>query len=135
MTQITWKNSYSVNIPSIDEQHKELITVLNELYEASKNGMAQTILAAILEKLTKYSITHFQYEENLMEKHGFDKIEEHKDEHRKFIEQLQSFTGQAAKGNLILSLKTIDFLKDWLINHTLGTDHDYSEFLVSKGVS
>jgi len=135
MTQITWKNSYSVNIPSIDEQHKELITVLNELYEASKNGMAQTILAAILEKLTKYSITHFQYEENLMEKHGFDKIEEHKDEHSKFIEQLQSFTVQAAKGNLILSLKTIDFLKDWLINHTLGTDHDYSEFLVSKGVS
>ena len=38
MDFVTWSDKFSVKIPSIDEQHKKLVAVINELYNAMKTG-------------------------------------------------------------------------------------------------
>jgi len=42
---------------------------------------------------------------------------------------------ELSKNNILLSLKTLDFLKDWTINHILGSDKEFGEYLrVKEGV-
>ena len=125
---ILWRDTYNTGIETIDEQHKTLVALINELYEAQKKGQGQLIISGILDKLVDYTIYHFASEEELLEKISYHGLETHKKEHLYFTEKVMEFKSDHRSGNIILSLKTIDFLKDWTINHILGTDKEYTPF-------
>ena len=50
MPCMTWKDSMSVGVPSIDEQHKKLVGMLNELFEGMNVGKGKEVLGRILDK-------------------------------------------------------------------------------------
>ncbi len=131
MNQILWKESYSIGINAIDEQHKKLIEIINELYKAQKIGTSQTIIKEVLHKLTDYTIYHFTMEEEMQVKCLFPKLKEHKEEHAGFVTTLNELKKDSDKKNLLLSLKTLDFLKDWTIIHILGSDREFADYLRS----
>lgn len=131
MSQIIWKESYSIGINAIDEQHKKLIEIINELYEAQKIGTTQIIIGEVLNKLTDYTIYHFNMEEMMQSNCHFPQINEHKEEHSGFVKRLNELKKDSEKKNLLLSLKTLDFLKDWTITHILGSDREFADYLRS----
>ena len=68
---LTWKDSYSVGIESIDNDHKKLIHLINNLqtsidYKTDKQFEKQT-----LDEVIDYTHYHFSREEELMKKHGY----------------------------------------------------------------
>lgn len=126
---ITWKDIYETGVPVVDDQHKKLIELINELYEAQKKGQGQLVIRDILDKLIDYTQIHFTSEEQLFENTAYPQIEDHKKEHAYFAGRINEFKSDQKSGNIILSLKTIDFLKDWTINHILGTDKEYTPYL------
>lgn len=132
MATIVWRETYSVGIQKIDDQHKVLISIINELYEAHKQGTSQTVIVEVLEKLINYTNYHFSMEEDLFTQYDYPQQKDHVDEHKYFVGQVADLKQESRKGNLLLSLKTIDFLKDWTINHILGTDMDFSSFLQER---
>ena len=132
MGQITWKESYSIGITVIDDQHKILIGLINELYEAQRHGTGQLIVGEVLKKLTDYTIYHFTMEEEMLFKNMFPQLDEHKKEHLGFIENLTALQKDADRNNLLLTLKTLNFLKDWTITHILGSDREYADYLRDK---
>lgn len=58
---------YSVGIASIDAQHKKLVALVNNLFEAMKSGKGATVVGSILDELIQYTASHFKYAEECME--------------------------------------------------------------------
>ena len=129
-----WKPEYSVGIREIDQQHKKLVSLLNDLHAAMKAGQAADALDKILQDLITYTRIHFQAEERLMEAHSFPGAGQHKQEHARLTQQVVDFYNRSRGGNLSVTVQLLSFLKEWLVNHILHTDKNYGPFLNSRGV-
>lgn len=134
MPLMTWKNEYSVNIAQIDQQHKKLIDLINQLNDAMAQGKAKEILDKILNDLVGYCASHFKLEEQLMQSNGYPEFAEHKDKHDKMTAKVLSLKKDVIAGKKLISLEVMKFLEQWLDKHILGTDKNYSPFLNAKGV-
>lgn len=135
MALFDWKESYSVNIKEIDAQHLKLVELINELYRALLSNNPDDFLGEILDRLVEYAAEHFQTEEDYMRIHGYPEFEPHKKEHEAFVEKIILYHRQYKTGELVLSVAIVNFLKDWLKNHIVGSDKKYTDFLNQKGIS
>ncbi|HON53806.1 MAG TPA: hemerythrin domain-containing protein, partial [Bacteroidales bacterium] len=63
MALIIWNNMYSVNVESLDTQHKKLVELVNQLHDSIKSGQKDKVLTGIYNELIGYTITHFRDEE------------------------------------------------------------------------
>ncbi len=132
---VAWNDSYSVGIADIDNDHKQLINLINRFQTAVHYNTGSGFEQEALDELVDYTKYHFAKEEELLEKHKYPEFGAHKQEHEKMIAKVVSFI-EAHRANGHESLAEIaDFLRDWLINHINGTDKKYSKFLHSKGVN
>jgi methyl-accepting chemotaxis protein len=131
---ITWGQKYYIGLQSIDDQHKVLVDLINELYDAFGSNKNKKIIKRVLEELLDYTVYHFGHEEELFHKHGYKESDNHEEQHEKFIERVKQFKTDFEKGNALLSFDLIEFLKNWLLNHILKIDVRYVPFLKEKGV-
>lgn len=135
MVLFAWDASkYSVGIREIDGQHKVLVDMLNELYDAMQSGKSNDILGSIVLKLVNYTKTHFAAEERYFERYGYPETFSHKKEHEKFTQKVIAFKNDFDSGRTSLTVGITSFLKDWLSSHIQGIDKKYGPFLNSKGV-
>jgi len=126
MELVKWTEEYSVGIKEIDNQHKGLIIIINELFTLMTKGKAKDNLSEIFDYLTDYTKKHFFTEETLLYKYAYPDLEKHKIEHSKFIEKLNNLKSDFSKGKITISLEILNFLKDWLLNHIKLSDKKYS---------
>jgi len=129
-----WSDTYSVNIGIIDSQHKNLVSIVNELHHAMITGQAKQELGKILSNLIRYTQVHFKTEETFMESHHYPDYANHKSQHEQLTKTVLDFQSKFQKNEVGLAIEVMDFLKDWLGKHILGTDKKYTPFLNSKGV-
>ena len=134
MPLMSWKDTYSVNIAQIDQQHKKLVDLINVLHEAMAQRKAKEMLDKILNDLVAYCATHFKVEEQLMQANGYPEFAEHKDKHDKMTAKVLSLQKEVAAGQKMVSIEVMRFLEQWLDKHILGTDKKYAPFLNAKGV-
>jgi hemerythrin len=129
MAAIPWNDAYSIGIVEIDTQHKKLISILNDLYEAHQTETTQTIIQEIIDKLIDYTKYHFNIEQQMHTEYKYPNGLKHKTEHQIFLDKLDDLNQNRERSNLLLALKTIDFLKDWIITHILGSDKAFGDYL------
>ncbi len=134
MALMTWSDNFSVNVAQIDEQHKKLVGILNDLHDAMKQGKGNDVTGNVLSGLVQYVATHFATEEKLMKEHAYTEYLKHKAEHDALTKQAIDLQKQFHEGKAVLTVELMKFLKDWLSNHILGTDKKYGPYLNSKGV-
>ncbi len=134
MAFIEWSDRLSVGIPSIDTQHKQLVSIINKLYEAMSTGKANAIMGDLFNELVKYTQFHFANEENLFKTHGYPQAEQHKKEHAALVKQAAELQEKFKSGSVTISLTVANFLKDWLNNHIVVSDKAYAPYLIGKGV-
>lgn len=135
MAMIQWSESLSVRFEEIDQQHKKLIYMINDLNDAMGQGKGKDVVGPLLSKLTSYTVDHFAFEEKQFAKYGYPDAFAHKREHRAFIDRVSAFKKDFDSGSLGLSLQIINFLSDWLKTHIQGTDKKYVPFFQGKGVA
>ena len=126
---IDWSEKYSVGTKLIDDQHKTLISLVNELHEAMSIGKGKQVLSKVLQNLIDYTVSHFSTEEKYMIKFNYQWYLPHKSEHRKFVEQVSAFQKGYNDGKTALSIEIMSFLKEWLVKHILNTDKKLGSFL------
>ncbi len=131
---LAWKPEYSVGVSELDQQHKGLVGMMNELHDAMMQGKGSEVLGGILKRLIEYTQVHFKTEEDLFEKYGYARAVEHAAEHKKLIVQVQKFNQDHLAQKAILSVDLLDFLGDWLKKHIIASDRAYGPYLNSKGV-
>ncbi len=135
MALIEWSENYSVKVKTIDNQHKKLVDLINELHGAMREAHGKDVLGKILNELTEYTVFHFSTEEKLMNDNGYAGYVAHKAEHDKLTKQVIELNGNLKSGKGVISQEVLFFLKDWLLNHIAVTDKKYSLFLNNKGIS
>lgn len=134
MALITWNDSFSVSVAEIDQQHKQLVNLLNELNDAMRQGKGKDVLGKIISGLISYTATHFRTEERYFAQFNYPDTAKHKQEHAAFVEKVTAFKNGFDSGKLSLSIEVMSFLSDWLNSHIKGSDMKYSKFLNDKGV-
>lgn len=134
MAIIQWTDKYSVGIKQIDEQHKSLISSVNLLHEAMRQGKGKDVIEDILDFLTNYTIEHFTTEEVLMTNFKYPNLPNHKKEHDDLVKKVKDFIGKIKEGKIVVSSEILQFLSDWLNHHILKVDMNYKQFFIEKGV-
>lgn len=133
-TVVTWSDDLSVGIQQIDEQHKVLINLLNELNDAIHTGSGKEIRIGVLNKLIEYTRIHFTVEESLMRLLGYSKYDEHKQEHEDLLSEVLAFRDQYVKDPDASSYNLVFFLKRWLSTHIMKADKAYEKHFLNMGV-
>jgi hemerythrin len=135
MSLYEWKDNYSVEIASIDEDHKGLLSLINMLFDAMSHGMAKEILSETLSKLIAYTKIHFKREEIYLSTTNYPYLQEHKMQHEFFIEKINDLKKEFDNGSQQISVDLIKFLTDWLINHILVSDKKFMSHLKKYGIT
>lgn len=133
MSIFKWQDEYSVNIKKIDDQHRELVDMINQLYTAMVQRRSDEVLGKILDRLGDYCEEHFTTEENLMQTNGYPYLAQHQEIHDKMRAKVRAMQQSFKAGNTKLTIEASLFLKDWLDKHIMGTDHKYAAYLTAKG--
>ena len=135
MPRVKWGEQYSVGVPSIDEQHSKIVSLLNQLHDGMMTGTDRITLGRVLLALIDYTTTHFTYEEELLARAGYPDSDAHKKEHADLIKQIQGIRRDyETDGPRAVTIPVMSFLANWVTNHILGADMRYRPHLVAKGV-
>ena len=129
-----WHPSYSVFIKELDEHHKKLIDLLNELYNAYLLDVHKEKVSEIIAELRRYTVEHFGLEEKYFNQFNFEGSQDHIKEHAFFIEKVKSFEADYQKNSTLASLQIINFLLDWITNHILNVDKEYINCFKQAGL-
>ncbi len=135
MSLMEWTERMSVGVAQFDDEHKRLVALINDLFDAVQAGRGRQALGSVLDELVDYTKTHFAHEEHQLKKLGYASFEEHKKEHDVLTKQVIDIQRKYHAGaTAMLSMEVMSFLKNWLVNHIQGTDSRYTAFLNEKGV-
>ncbi|HCY84645.1 MAG TPA: hemerythrin [Desulfobacteraceae bacterium] len=129
-----WGDKFKIGLTSVDDQHKELVAMVNELHRAMKMKAGAKEAGGILDRLTEYTVYHFGYEEDLFDTHGYPEADAHKRIHKDLVDKVLAFKEDFHSGKAALSMDLMDFLMTWLKEHILKTDSDYAPFFKEKGL-
>lgn len=131
-----WDEKYSLGIFGIDMQHRRLFEIGQEVYSLilSKNGDDNyDRIIGLLGRLKDYALYHFDYEEKYMKIFGYADYEEHRMEHKLFVEKiLEIETEDIDLSQKKVALEIVDFIVKWVSDHILGSDAKYRDYFVSK---
>lgn len=133
MKDIAWSKILSVGFEEIDEDHRKLVGIFNELNRAVTVGESPEYLAATLEELINCTVWHFSHEERLMLKHRYEGMAEHKLAHGELIEAARELQGQLLQAGQGVADEQIVYLERWLTAHILTTDQRLGAFLAQAG--
>ena len=134
MVFVEWSDELSVNVPKLDEQHKMLIQMINELQNAMVQNKSNEIMAKTIRKLVLYTQTHFKLEEDLMKRYDDPELELHTQQHQDFIQKILIFQRQYEEDSASLTEDILNFLISWLTNHIKKVDIRYAAVLADKAI-
>ena len=129
-----WTEKYSVKIAALDNQHKRLFAIINELNQALANGEGKAVADPVLRKLADYAKAHFAAEEALLAEYKFPETPTHRAEHDSFTQSIAKFREDYRAGKPGVPVSLMLFLQAWLKEHILINDKAYSSFLNARGV-
>lgn len=134
MELIKWSSLYSVSNTLIDDQHKQLVALINKAFVAITKRNDKEVISAIIDEIADYTVYHFNTEEELIGKFGYPTLENHQIEHKKFVEQVLKFKEDIKLEKLQLKFDVFSFLKDWLMNHIVVSDKKYMKYFKNKKI-
>ncbi len=127
--EIVWKPDYEIGIPEIDNQHKKLITIANKFLKAKYEGKAPEVLKQTFVDLIDYTKYHFQAEESTMQNASYRFTNEHKEQHKKLIDQIVKVLDRLKSGSINAVEDLAGLLKEWLLDHVIKEDKKFGELL------
>nr|WP_321257784.1 bacteriohemerythrin [uncultured Pseudodesulfovibrio sp.] len=132
MPLMQWDETMSVNVDELDKQHQELITLINESFEAIQRH-DEPALSLLIKKMRTYAAMHFETEEKYMRENNFSDLENHIKLHRKFNEDVDEF--QRNLFNKTNLSQVFVFLSRWLTNHIMEQDKKYMPYIEEKPIA
>ena len=137
MSLIQWESEiFSVGYPDMDDQHKIWISIINNLHGTLKGDDAVIESGEVLNAMLDYTQLHFSAEEALMLSVNYPGYKQHKLAHDRFIDKLNRLQDDLNSEEGILGADLMGivscWLKNWLVDHIVNMDKQYSSYLSAK---
>jgi len=115
MVLVEWKDEFALGVAEIDEEHKEMIGLINEAY-SHLHGSKLTMGDFLGEIYTKIA-AHFALEENLMREQAYDEYEEHKADHEGLLDVIRDLMDDLEDDEVVDEEAFAVLLRDWFTEH------------------
>ncbi len=128
-----WNKNFDTGISEIDEQHKVLVSLINQLASHLGNDSDLSLLDQTFEKLSEYAVYHFQSEELIWEKYfpTDSSLKGHKQTHANFIEAVKDLKKEESVKPINEVVEDVlSFLTHWLAHHILDSDMRMSKIVL-----
>lgn len=135
MRQLIWTTCYSVGIPELDQQHQRVISMVNLLISDIDIGSEPEMIAAALSGVTRYTNEHFATEEQFLLDRGYPELEAHRRAHREYRRAIIKLCHDTWLVDPHAPAKLARFLRSWWLEHIIGEDMGYREFLQDRGLT
>lgn len=129
---IVWDSTFDTGIEVIDEQHKRIVDHINELHDAI-SAHDHDKINHVFEQMIEYTVSHFSFEESMMENHGYPHTAAHKKVHDAFTDRVSRYQKEWENGKDV-SRKLLNDLRIWLTNHIKVEDADYAKAVKIKNM-
>lgn len=144
MPFIEWKDSHRIGVEQLDEDHRYLVGLANDLHGGITRSHGcgslraavdelQTMLR-VLDGLIDYATKHFAAEEECMLEHGYPDYLEMKKAHEQFTSMALDLRRAFDEGQALSSRKILESLKEWFEAHVVGLDAQFGEFVNERGI-
>lgn len=133
---IEWRESLSIGLEEIDNQHKQLLSHFDRLLKACETGQGIDELKRLLGFLDEYVIRHFSDEEGIQRRQRYPGYATHKLEHDSFVARLNALKQEIGREGVALHhvIETNHLLLTWLIHHISTVDVQLGKFLKNAAV-
>ena len=134
MALFVWEDKYSVGVKLMDDHHKRLFDLFNQLHDALGSRKSADVMGRITKDLLDYTIYHFGEEQKMLERIGYTSLAHHKSLHAKFIAEVQKYSDMVDEGQAIYAAtKLFNTSMKWLLEHIMTIDKGYEDLANSKG--
>ncbi|MDN3510141.1 MAG: bacteriohemerythrin [Candidatus Jettenia sp. CY-1] len=134
MEKILWGEGFSVGVRDLDEQHKQIIIMVNTLIEMNDTKVDSEIISDTLTKMTRYATDHFNKEEQYMLEYNYPEYSLQKKQHQEFKRKTVDFCMETMIHNTTVPIAIFTYLKSWWTNHILKDDMKYKKFFNERGL-
>ena len=136
---ISWDEYYTLGIELIDNQHKELVRLINELFQACLTGneAVEVKFKEAMSRMVEYVRYHFTAEQDLLARVNYPNINEHKKQHEVLIKNILDAAKEHSGGKKFVPHNFVRTLKDWVLGHIAVSDKAYATYVFeqkSKGL-
>ena len=132
MAQVKWDSSLETGNELVDDQHRQVFAIVNELYDAIVNHADRETQDEILDRAMSHVQRHFVDEEALMRSIDYPRLAEQQRLHQGFSAQAGRMSDEYRSGKKRLPITLAFFLYDWLVKHIRNEDVRIAEFIRSN---
>jgi hemerythrin len=129
MPRLQWTSSHAVFVAEMDDEHREIFDALAALRTALAGHMAAPEIRRLTGVLTTRIQEHFAHEERLMRAARYCSYRWHKQRHEGAVRKVAQFAKRLGRGDTAAGPELIDFLSNWLNDHTRVADMMLGAFL------
>jgi len=127
-----WNDNFNTGLTEIDEQHKVLVSLINQLASHIGNESDLSLLDETFEELANYAVYHFQSEELIWGKFfpSDSSLKTHKETHHSFLSTVKELKKEELTKPLNVVIEDVlSFLTHWLAHHILDSDMRMSKVI------
>jgi hemerythrin-like metal-binding protein len=133
MPWINWDDAHATGHAGMDQGHKQLVGLINQLADAMQNNLPRESCSSTLDQFIQHLKTHFQAEEELMDRHHYAKAKEHKSLHAMLVKDVLAFKESYDAGHTSQFITLLVILDSWLERDINGADKALADFLAARG--
>ena len=117
MTLLQWKPEYSVGVDSMDDEHREMIDLINDIYERLESDSNVEQIEACLGDIFSTISMHFALEEKMMRSSNYAEYQAHKDDHENLLDQIRDLMDDYDADSSTGAVKLEQSLSGWFAGH------------------
>lgn len=134
MALIQWIPALSVGVKELDDQHKKVFEIINEIYDGLSITKDKNLLPDVFQDLVDYANVHLSREEFYFEKFDYPEKDSHTAIHNEYRKKIEDFRKRWEQGEDGVAYQITSFLNDWWQNHIYKVDKKYTVFFQEHGL-
>jgi len=133
---VVWDEKYVTGIELIDNQHKELFSLTNELFNAciGRNDYEtlDDVFKETMERMVNYVRFHFSAEQVLLQRIRYPGYQDHKKEHDTLVINILEAVKEYNEGKKLVPNQFVRTLRDWILSHIAFSDQLYVSYVTAQ---
>lgn len=122
LIRLEWKSIWECGHPLIDEQHRVLVDLTNDLIDLAARKSNSEDAIVLFNRLIEHVIHHFTDEEKIIEQAGFPDYPRHSERHQNLIKKILRMNNNLLRSELTPATFFTFMVDEVIVGHLLTED-------------